>query len=48
MKGKKYSEEKIIPLGYVAPRSSHSRGSTVDLTIVALDGDGGESDFPVE
>ena len=26
----------IIPRGYVAPESSHSRGSTVDLTLVDL------------
>ena len=38
-------KEKIIPLGYVASRSSHSRGSTVDLTIVALDGAGEELDM---
>jgi zinc D-Ala-D-Ala dipeptidase len=38
-------KEKVIPLGYVASRSSHSRGSTVDLTIVALDGDGAELDM---
>jgi D-alanyl-D-alanine dipeptidase len=25
----------LIPDGYIAPRSSHSRGSTVDLTLVA-------------
>ncbi|MEI7703073.1 MAG: M15 family metallopeptidase [Deltaproteobacteria bacterium] len=38
-------KEKIIPLGYVAARSSHSRGSTVDLTLVALDGEGKELDM---
>ena len=29
---------KIIPLGYVAKQSSHSRGTTVDLTLVPIDG----------
>ncbi len=38
-------KEQILPLGYVASRSSHSRGSTVDLTIVALDGPGAELDM---
>lgn len=28
---------KIIPLGYVATQSSHSRGTTVDLTLVPLE-----------
>ncbi|THV29512.1 D-Ala-D-Ala dipeptidase VanX [Glycomyces paridis] len=27
----------MVALGYVAPRSGHSRGATVDLTLVALD-----------
>jgi D-alanyl-D-alanine dipeptidase len=27
---------KIFPEGYVSPRSGHTRGSTVDLTLVAL------------
>ena len=40
----------MIEQGYVAPRSSHSRGSTIDLTLYALDtGDlvsmGGGFDF---
>jgi len=28
--------------GYIADRSSHSRGSTVDLTLIAIAADGGE------
>lgn len=31
--------------GYIAARSSHSRGSTVDLTLVSLDGPGTELDM---
>lgn len=31
------SKPDIIRLGYVFPKSSHSRGSTVDLTIVEID-----------
>lgn len=27
----------IVPKGYLDPRSTHSRGSTVDLTIIRLD-----------
>ena len=27
---------KIFPEGYVSPRSGHTRGSTIDLTLVAL------------
>lgn len=38
-------KDQIIPRGYVASRSSHSRGSTVDLTLVALDGAGEEVDM---
>ena len=34
----------LIPLGYIADRSSHSRGSTVDLTLVDADG-GAELDM---
>lgn len=30
-------KRQVIPLGYVARRSSHSRGSTMDLTIVRQD-----------
>jgi D-alanyl-D-alanine dipeptidase len=30
--------DRIIPLGYVARRSSHSRGTSVDLTLVFLPG----------
>uniref|UniRef100_UPI0036B8661B M15 family metallopeptidase n=1 Tax=Streptomyces sp. NPDC012794 TaxID=3364850 RepID=UPI0036B8661B len=29
-------KERLIPEGYIAARSSHSRGSTVDVTLVAL------------
>jgi D-alanyl-D-alanine dipeptidase len=32
------SRARIIPLGYVARRSSHSRGISVDLTLVRLPG----------
>lgn len=31
-------KDTIIPLGYVAEKSGHSRGSTLDLTIVGSDG----------
>ena len=34
------SKGDVIPKGYVARRSSHSRGTTVDLTLVRLDGNG--------
>ena len=40
MKGEFYPEvpkEKLFEDGYIAEKSGHSRGSTVDLTIVALD-----------
>lgn len=30
------SRDRIIPLGYIAKRSSHSRGTAVDLTLVKL------------
>lgn len=30
------AKERIIPDGYVATKSGHSRGSTVDLTIIGL------------
>lgn len=32
----KVTKNQLFPLGYVAERSGHSRGSTVDLTIVPL------------
>lgn len=32
------SRDRIIPLGYIAKRSSHSRGTAVDLTLVKLTG----------
>lgn len=31
------AKEDLIPNGYIAAKSSHSRGSTVDVTIVGLD-----------
>lgn len=31
------ARNRIIPLGYIAKRSSHSRGTAVDLTLVKLD-----------
>ena len=34
----KVAKEKLISQGYIATRSSHTRGSTVDLTIVTLSG----------
>ncbi len=40
MKGEFYPEvpkEKLFTDGYIAEKSGHSRGSTVDLTIVSLD-----------
>ena len=42
-KTKKYyypfiNKEDIIPQGYVAKKSGHSRGSTVDLSIIPLGG----------
>lgn len=44
------SKEQLFPLGYISTRSGHTRGSTVDLTIVRLStGDeidmGGPYDF---
>lgn len=30
-------KDELIPKGFIAAQSSHSRGSTVDLTIIALD-----------
>lgn len=38
------ARSKIVPLGYVARVSSHSRGTAVDLTIVRLDQDGRTTD----
>jgi zinc D-Ala-D-Ala dipeptidase len=38
------SKDKLFELGYIAARSGHSRGSTVDLTLVSLD-DGSELDM---
>lgn len=32
------SKAQIVPLGYVAARSGHSRGSAVDLTLAHMDG----------
>ncbi len=34
------AKEKLFTEGYIASRSSHSRGSTVDVTIVYRDGNG--------
>ncbi len=34
------AKEDLFAEGYIASRSSHSRGSTVDVTIVSRDGDG--------
>ncbi len=31
----------LFEQGYIAARSSHTRGSAVDLTLIALDGEGG-------
>ncbi|MEM7135487.1 MAG: M15 family metallopeptidase [Myxococcota bacterium] len=31
-------KSELLPLGYLAQRSSHSRGSTVDLTLVRMSG----------
>jgi D-alanyl-D-alanine dipeptidase len=30
------SKDEIVPLGYVAPKSGHSRGSAIDLTLCGL------------
>ena len=42
-------KSELFPRGYIAARSGHSRGSTVDLTLVQADGTpldmGGEFDF---
>lgn len=50
MKSKYYSDvekKDLFSQGYIAEKSSHSRGSTVDLTIVSLDskGEGEELDM---
>lgn len=37
-------KDKLFELGYIAEKSGHSRGSTVDLTLIAL-GDGSELDM---
>jgi D-alanyl-D-alanine dipeptidase len=34
----KVAKQELIARGYIAERSGHSRGSTVDLTLVAADG----------
>lgn len=36
------SKAELFELGYIAEQSSHSRGSTVDLTITMLNASGGE------
>lgn len=36
-------KDQLIPLGYIAARSGHSRGSTIDLTLT--DGDGNPLDM---
>lgn len=36
------SKENLFEEGYIAAKSGHSRGSTVDLTIVAVDSSGNE------
>ncbi len=35
-------KKNLFPDGYIAEKSSHSRGSTVDLTIISLNGDAGK------
>ncbi len=35
-----YGRRELFDLGYIAARSGHSRGSTVDLTLAAADGSG--------
>ncbi len=32
-------KDRLVPEGYLLPRSGHSRGSTVDLTLVVREGD---------
>jgi D-alanyl-D-alanine dipeptidase len=41
----KVQKKDLFREGYIAERSSHSRGSTVDLTIVCLDKQSAESDL---
>ena len=42
-------KERLFELGYIAAKSGHSRGSTVDLTLIKLNGSaldmGGEWDY---
>ncbi|MFP5213355.1 MAG: M15 family metallopeptidase, partial [Acidobacteriota bacterium] len=38
-------KKNLFSEGYIAHKSGHSRGSTVDLTIVALEGEGRELDM---
>ena len=42
-------KERLFELGYIATKSGHSRGSTIDLTLIRLKGDaldmGGEWDY---
>lgn len=46
-------KKKLVPQGYIAKKSGHSRGSTLDLTLIYLDGEnkgqevdmGGEWDY---
>lgn len=42
-------KERLFELGYIAAKSGHSRGSTIDLTLIRLNGDvldmGGEWDY---
>ena len=42
-------KERLFELGYIAAKSGHSRGSTIDLTLIRLKGDaldmGGEWDY---
>lgn len=38
------SKDQLVPEGYIAEKSGHSRGSTIDLTIISL-ADGSELDM---
>jgi D-alanyl-D-alanine dipeptidase len=38
-------KQRLVAEGYIARRSSHSRGSSVDLTLVALGPDGGSREL---
>lgn len=40
-------KNRLIRDGYIAARSSHSRGSTVDLTIVSLESDAPDGELPM-